>query len=115
MGTAGAPREFGANLLVEDRQSDRVLLPKRQIANAGREGCCVIEFVESRAAVGHAFGSIEQDGAPKVGVFFVLFDHQFVLSAKDLPVDVAQIISRGVLAVLHELDRLAKVRASVHS
>ena len=67
------------------------------------------------AAVAHAARDVAQQRAAEVRVFLELLDVVAVLLGPDLPVDVAQVVAAGVLAVLAELDRLAEVRAAVHA
>ena len=112
---ACAPGEFGADLLVEDRQANGVLLTKAHVGQAGRDRGSVIKFVEWTAAVGHAGRRVDQQSAPQVGVFFVLLDVESVLATPDFPVDVAQVVARDVLPVLNELDGLAEVGTAVHA
>ena len=111
---AGSPGQFRSNLLIEQGESDRILLPQGQVGEARGKGCGVIEFVQWSTTVIHALGTIDEQGTSQVGVFFVLLDIESVLSAPDLPIDVPEIIPWYVLTVLNELDRLPKVWTAMH-
>jgi len=112
---ARTPRELGSDLLVKDRQSDRVLLAETQVSHASSDRRSVIELVERSTTIGHASRGVDEQGATQVGVFLVLLDDQLVLPAPDLPVDVAKVVARDVLTVLDKLDGLTKVRTAMHA
>ena len=114
MVSAGAPRKLRADLLIEQCEPDGILLPESQGGEASGEGCGIVEFVQWATTVVHAFGTIDQQCAPQIGVFFVLLDIESVLTAPNLPVDVPKIVSWHVLTVLNELDGLPKVWTAMH-
>jgi len=65
--------------------------------------------------VAHRLAGIDKQVAGEVRFFFVLLEVVAVGLADDLPVDVAQVVARDVLAVLGELDREAVKRAFVQT
>ena len=105
MARAGAQRNRLADRFVEDGAADGVLLPQQQIRQRRGRRDRVVALVQRPAAVLHAGRDIDQQAAAQVGVFLELLDVQPVLLGPDLPVDVAQVVARRVLAVLQELDR----------
>ena len=96
-------------------QADRVLLPEQQVAEAGGDGAGVVVLVQRPAAVVHRLADVDDQVAAQVGLGLVLLDVEAVGLGPDLPVEVADVVAGGVLAVLHELDGVAEERALVHA
>jgi hypothetical protein len=63
--------------------------------------------------VEHARGAIDEQRAPQIRILFILLNYQAVLPRPHLPVDMADVIASYILTMLHELDRLPKIRTSV--
>ena len=85
-------------------QADGVLLAQEQVAEAGGDGAGVVVLVERPAAVVHRLADVHDERAAQVGLFLELLDVEAVGLGPDLPVEVADVVAGGVLAVLHELD-----------
>ncbi len=115
MGPARSPRESRLDFLIENGQSDGILLAQCQEREASEQGGRVVEFIERTSPVRHALGGVEQQRAPEAGVLFVLLDVEFVLAAPYLPIDMPQVIARDILSVLNEFYRLAEVGAAMHT
>src|SRR5262249_25926743 len=77
----------------------------------GRQQLGVVELVGPAFAVEHRTAGVEQDVADEIRLLLVLLDGVTLGAAVALPVDVAQIVARHILAVLDELDRKAAIRA----
>ena len=110
-----ARRDDLAHVLVEGDAADRVLLAQQQVGQAGGDGAAVVVLVQRPAAVVHRLADVDDQGAAQVGLFLELLDVEAVGLGPDLPVEVADVVAGGVLAVLHELDRVAEERAAVHA
>lgn len=115
MGSAGTPRQFGTNLLVKNGKPHRVLLSQGEVGQTSGDGCPIIELVQRSSTVLHTLRSIDEEGAPEIGILFVLLDVETVLASVNLPVDVPEVVTRRVLPVLYELDRLTEVRTAMHT
>ena len=105
------------NLAVEGDQSDAVLLLEDE-KGEGRGGALgVFEFRQrgAVAAIAHAFAGVQQQVADEVGFFLVLLEIVLVGLAENFPIDVAQIVALGILAMLGELDRETVVRTAMHA
>ena len=111
----GAQRHGDSGGVVEGHAADRVLLPQEQVGQADGDGAGVLVLVHRPAAVAHAVRHVAQQRAAEVGVFLELFDVVAVLLRPDFPIDVAQVVAEGVLAMLAKLDRLAEVRTAMHA
>jgi hypothetical protein len=84
-------------------------LTKRRTASSG-----VLELRDVGArGVGHRLARVQEQVGEEVGLLLVLLEIELVGLGPDLPVDVADVVSRHVLAVLGELDGEAVVRAGV--
>jgi len=110
-----APREFGSDLLIKDRQPHRVLLTQTHVGHASGNRRCIIKFIERSASIGHAGRGIDKQCASKVRVLLILLDIEFVLASPYFPIDVPKVISRNVLSVLHKLNALTEIRTAVHA
>src|SRR5262249_17252177 len=75
----------------------------------------VLVLVQRPAAVVHRFAGIDHQRRLEVGLGFVLLHVVAIGLGPDLPVEVANIVARRVLAVLGELDALPEERAPVHA
>ena len=97
---------------IEGDQTDRILLPDHQVAQAGGEVAGVVEFARllsghrrgQGAGVRHGAGAVEHDGGAQIGFLNVLLDVVPVVLAVDAPVEVADVIAGGILTVLGEDD-----------
>ena len=116
--------QVGADRLVEGDEPDRILLANEEVAQGRGEVAGVFEFREVRLAaegagrltlVGHRARGIDDEGGAEVRLLDVLLDVIAVALAVDPPVEIAQIITGDVLAVLGELDREPLVRTRVTS
>ena len=103
-----------ANLLIEGDQADRVLLPDHQVAKGRRQADPVFEFGQLLpVSVSHRGREVHHEVAGQVGLGLELLDVEPVGLGVDVPVDVADVVAGGVLAMLGELDRKALKRAGV--
>src|SRR5262249_8179319 len=58
---------------------------------------------------------VHHQGAAQIGFFLELLDVELVGLGPDLPIEVADVVSRSVIAVLHELDRVPEEGTAVHA
>ena len=93
-----------AHVRVEGDAADRVLLAQAAGSQAGGDGAGVVVLVQRAAAVVHRLADVDDEVAAQVGLCLVLLDVKAVGLGPDLPVEVADVVAGGVLAVLHELD-----------
>ena len=66
-----------------------------------------------RPLILHALAGIEQQITKQVGFLFKLLQIKPIAFAEHLPIDIAQIVARRVLAMLGKFVREAAVRAAV--
>ncbi len=103
-----------ADLLVERDQADGVLLVDHQVAQGRGQADAVLELRQLLAVgVAHRPGEVHHEVAGEVGLGLELLDVEPVGLGEDRPVDVGDVVARGVLAVLGELDREPLERAGV--
>ena len=110
-----AGRNDLANLLVKGDQADRVLLAQEQVTQAGGDGAGIVVLVEGAATVVHGFTHVHDHGAAQIRLFLILLDVIAIRLRPHLPVEVAQVVPRHVLAMLDELDAVPEERALVHA
>ena len=65
------------------------------------------------APVAHALAGVQQQVADQVGLVLELLQIVFVGPAEDFPIEIAEIVAGGILAMLGELDRKAVERAAM--
>ena len=108
MARARAKRNHLPDGFVENRAADGVLLAQQQIRQRGGGRHRVVALGQRAAAILHAGRNIDQQAAAEVRVFFILLDVEPVLLGPDFPIDAAQVVAGGILAVLQELDDFAR-------
>ena len=101
-----------------NRQTDRVTLTMQEIAEPGGGGRGHLELAHAGGAVdfraiGHRLARVEHDHGRDVRLFLVPLDVVAVHAAEDLPVEMAQVVTRHVLTVLDKLDAEPVPRAAV--
>ena len=111
----GGGRDVLDDVAVESHEADAVALPVHQVRQAGGQDAAVFELGDAAAAKAHRLRHVEQHGEVRVGVRLVLLDVEPIGAAEQLPVDAPDVVSRGVPAMLGEVDRRAEVRRSVHT
>ena len=118
---AAARGNITADRGVERYESDRVLLVDHQVCQRRRQALGVLKLAERPvvapgggvAGVFHRAGGVDQDCRPQVGLLDVLLDVVPVGLGQHAPVEVADVVAGGILAVLGELDGKALVGALV--
>ena len=116
LGSLAPRRQALANLLVEGDQADRVLLVDHQVAERRGQADRVLELGQFLAiGVAHRSRQVHHQVAGQVGLGLELLDVEAIGLGVDVPVDVRDVVARGVLAVLRELDREALERAGVQT
>jgi len=78
---------------------------QRDIADGGGDLSREIEF--ARFAEAHRLAGVEEDAHRQFALLFVEFEEQPFQPPVEIPVQVAEIVAVGVVAVIGELDRLA--------
>ena len=86
----------------------------RLVGKAGSNRAGILVLVQRPVAILHAVGGVHQHRAAKIRILLELLDVKPVLAGPDLPVNMTQVVSHHVLAVLEELNRLAKIGTAVH-
>ncbi len=112
---AGADQ--GADFAVEGDQSHAVLLMEHQVGQ-GRGGPLGVFQLRPRrglAAVAHAFAGVQEQMADQVRLVLELLQIILVGPPKNFPIEIAEVVAGGILAVLGELDREAVKGAAVHA
>ena len=115
MAATTAEIDPATDLIVENGQSHRVLLPQQQVRHRGGDRAGVLVLVQCPGAKPHRFAAVDQQRRPQVGVFLVLLDEIAVRLGPDLPVNPPHVVTGNILPVLNKLDRLAQVRAAVQT
>ncbi len=110
-----ARRHHLPHVLVVGNQPDCVLLPQQQIRQTGRDRAAVVVLVQRPVAVVHRVADVHHQLAAEVGLGLVLLDVELVGLGPHLPVEVAQVVARGVIAMLDEFDGMPEERAFVHA
>src|ERR1700752_3914740 len=101
------PRAAGdvlPNGLVVNGQANCVALTGNQVGKSGGSGARVVEF--GRPALTpkcHRLAGIEHDLCDNVGRFSILLGVEAIGTSEDLPVDVLEVVTRTIVAVLAEL------------
>lgn len=108
IGAACAGREEGTEFVLDDAESDGVLLVDDEIAECGGEIDRVFELgdvvVGGLADGPHARGSVDEQVAVEVSLGLVFADVEPVGAAEDVPIDGAQVVAARILAMLAEFD-----------
>ena len=101
--------------LVEQDQADRVLLAGQEHRQRDDQRGGVVELRQDGAGapVVHRCAGIDDERDPDVALFLVLLDVMAVGAGEDAPVEPAEVVAGGVLAVRGELDVEAVERAAV--
>ena len=110
--TAGGHVE--PNCRVERGQAHRILLPRHQIRQNGRQIRAVFQLGEpSVVAVAHRTARVQQNLHAHVRLFFVLLDVETIGSGQHAIVEMPRVVAGRVLAMLGELDAETLVRAGM--
>ena len=104
-----------AEVGVEERDADGVMLFEHEHAESGGDGAGVFEFAEWSGGELHGFASVDEDGDLCVGVIFELFEVVAVGAGPEFPVDAANVITWDVFAVLEEFEGLSEPGAAMES
>jgi len=115
MDGGGAGRDEGADLGVEGDEADGILLADHEIGKRGGEVGAVFELGGAALGVGHGGGGVEEDVGLEVGLFLELLDVEAVGPGVGGPVEVADVVARGVFAVLGKLDGEAVIGRTVEA
>jgi hypothetical protein len=91
------------DVFVEDNEAGGVALLRGHVDETGRHVAREIEFVDGMRAIAHGGAGVEQD--QQLGIRFAAIALQIhaLAAGEDIPIDVAQIVTRRVGAVLGEL------------
>ena len=106
---------LGSNRVIERHAADCILVLKNQKRQRRRDGRSVFVLGEMPVSIPHTAGNVDQQVDTHVGVFFELLNIKPILTSPDFLIDVAKIVTRGILTMLEKLDRLPKVRTAMHS
>src|SRR5271166_383385 len=108
--------QVAADGVVEETQADRVLLLDDHVGQRRNDELSVLElgYVLARG-VRHRFAGVQKQVQEQVRVLLVLLEVKLVRLGPDLPIHVADVVPRHILAVLGELDGEAVVGAGMHS
>src|SRR5437879_11258760 len=85
---------------------------------AGGHGAAIVVLVEmplDLAAIVHGVADIHDQVAAQIGLFLELLDVELVSLGPDFPVEMANVVARRVIPVLHALDGMAEERTAVHA
>src|SRR5262245_39857500 len=89
----------------------QVLLVEHDIGQRSRQIAGIIELTDAVRSVVHRGTGVDQEVTTEVGLLLILFDVITVKLGIGLPVDVADLISWHILAMLGELDAEAFIGA----
>ena len=109
----GAGRDELPELLVMNREPDRIALAVKEMAERSGRGGPHLELAEGAGPVGHRGARIEHEQSRDIGLFLVALDIVAVHASEDLPVEMAQVIAGNVFAMLNELHAEAVAGALV--
>ena len=99
----------------EGGQPCSVPLALGEIGQAGREIAGVVHLGDRARAVGHGTGDVQQQIDVGAGLALVLLDVVAVGSGIHFPVDLANVVSLDILAVLGEIDTEAQEGRSMQA
>jgi hypothetical protein len=104
-----------ADFAVEGDQPDAVLLIEHQIGQRRGRALRILEFRHRGrlAAIRHALAGVEQQVRNQVRLFLELLQVILVGPPENLPVEVAKVVARHVLAMFGEFDGEPVKRAAV--
>ena len=104
------------DLLVERHQADRVLLVDHQVAEGRGQADAIFELGQLLAVgVSHRPREVHHQVAGQVGLGLELLDVEPIGLGEHRPVDVGDVIARGIFPMLGKLDREPLERAGVQA
>ncbi len=108
-------REVGDDRVGEEGQADGVALLDRQVGQGGGQACRVVELRPPGVGAAHRGAGVHEQVKVQVGVGVVFLDVEPVVAGVELPVEVAEVVAGGILAVRGELDAHPEVGAPVQA
>ncbi len=112
-GVRGQKRGDG---LIEEGQSDRILLVNHHVGKRGSKGGGIVQFGDlPRRCECHRPAGVQHQVRLQVCLFLVLLDVEAVGSPVDLPVNVTDLITRHVRPVFRKLHAEAVIGAAMES
>ncbi len=106
-GLAARERKVGDDVAGERDDRHAVEVGECDIGQRRGHLAGIVEL--DRIAEGHAPRAVEQDVDVQVFLFLEPLEQELVVPGEDVPVEVAEVVARGVLAVVGELDAAAEL------
>src|SRR5688572_29316592 len=100
---------------VEGQQADGIALQMKKVRERRRERRRVVRLRITERAIVHRLALIDDELAAQIRFVLEFLDEVTVGARKDLPVEITQVVTRRVLAVLGEFHREAVIRAAMNA
>ncbi|MBA7617033.1 hypothetical protein ES703_24338 [subsurface metagenome] len=111
----GPGSQILAQLGIEKRQADGILLLEHEVSQGRRQGLGVGQLAHAVGSKSHRPALVQQQVALQVGFFFELLDVVAVSFGVQLPVHVADFVARAVGPMFGKLHREAVIGAAVQA
>src|SRR6516162_685815 len=108
-------RQVLPQLGVVGGEADGIALMQHQVGQRRGNILRILKLAEVLPLVPHAAGGVEEEMGPEVGLLLILLDEVPIGLAVGAPIDVADLVTGIVLAVLGELDAEALIGALVNA